>query len=121
MKGDETSPLRKIAMGSVVAYFKYQATKLVNEMNGTPGRRMFQRSYYDHIIRDDLGHFFVVQYIELNPIMWELNSDNPKAESMTIETLKRRLQEEHGLKEMGLENVLDRVLAYREWTNRNDP
>lgn len=35
-KGDETSPLRKVALGNVIAYFKYQATKQINAMNENP-------------------------------------------------------------------------------------
>jgi len=75
--GDETSPLHDVTLGKVIAYFKYQSTKRINVMSGKPGKKVFQRSYYDHIIRDDIDHFFVEQYIELNPIMWELDSDNP--------------------------------------------
>ena len=35
---------------------------------------IWQRSFHDHIIRDDIDHFLVEQYIELNPILWSLRS-----------------------------------------------
>jgi len=66
-------------------------------MSGSPGKKVFQRSFHDHIIRDDMDCFFVEQYIELNPIMWELDADNPNARKMPIETFKKTLQEEHRL------------------------
>ena len=120
LEGDETSPLHKVTLGSMIAYFKYQATKHINAMSGEYGKKVFQRNYYDHIIRDDMDHFFVEQYIELNPIMWELDLHNLEADSMTIETLRRRLQDEFGLSGIALERIIDRELAYREWTSRND-
>ena len=51
--GDETSPLRHPTLGRIVGYFKYQSTKVINEGQDTPGVRIWQRNYYDHIIRND--------------------------------------------------------------------
>jgi len=113
-KGDETSPLRKITLGNVVAYFKYQATKQINKMNETPGKMVFQRNYYDHIIRDDIDHFFVRQYIELNPIMWELDADNPYVRQMSIEQIRKTPREEHGLNGYALEKVIEYERGYRD-------
>ncbi len=112
-KGDETSPLRKISLGDVVAYFKYQATKQINQMSGTFGKKVFQRNYHDHVIRDDIDHYFVERYIELNPIMWELDADNPKTREMSIETLKKTLLEEHALNGVLLERVIEFEMDYR--------
>jgi REP element-mobilizing transposase RayT len=44
-RGEVTSPLRKPTLGNIVAYFKYQSTKLINAMNRTPGDRFWQRNY----------------------------------------------------------------------------
>jgi putative transposase len=52
-RGEVTSPLRKPTLGNIAAYFKYQSTKLINESQETPGAKVWQRNYYDRIIRDE--------------------------------------------------------------------
>ena len=72
----ENSP----ALGKIVAYFKYQSTKHLNQHHNTPGTRIWQRNYYDHIIRDDADLQRIRQYIQDNPMKWELDQlhpDNP--------------------------------------------
>ncbi len=34
---------------------------------------VFQRSYYDHIIRNERDYLEILQYIENNPLKWELD------------------------------------------------
>ena len=53
-QGGETPPLpRKITLGQVVAYFKYQSAKTINLIRNTPGAPIWQRNYYERIIRDE--------------------------------------------------------------------
>ena len=75
-KGAVSSP----TLGQVVAYFKYQSTKYINQRHNTPGTCIWQRNYYDHVIRDDIGLQRVREYIRNNPTQWELDQlhpDNP--------------------------------------------
>ena len=116
-KGDETSPLRKPTLGDVVAYFKYQATKHINEITQTPGGKVFQRNYHDHIIRDDIDHFFVQQYIELNPLLWYLDTDNPDIHRISIDDLRKTLHEKHNLNGFVLERMIEHELGYRDRSN----
>jgi putative transposase len=39
-------------VGKMVAYFKYQSTKQINAIRNTGVMKIWQRDYYDHIIRD---------------------------------------------------------------------
>ena len=57
-------------LGNVVGWYKYQVTKQVNLMLGVVGRRLFQRSYYDHVIRNQQDYDETWQYIENNPRKW---------------------------------------------------
>jgi REP-associated tyrosine transposase len=75
--GDETSPLRELTLGRVVAFFKYQSTKKVNEERGTPGAKVWQRNYYEHIIRNDADLHRIRMYIQNNPLQWALDDENP--------------------------------------------
>ena len=68
------------ALGKIMAYFKYQSTKHINQHHNTPGTRIWQRNYHDHIIRDDTDLQRLRQYIQDNPMKWELDQlhpDNP--------------------------------------------
>ena len=105
--GGETPPLHNVGLSDIVAFFKYQATKRINEGNGTPGRKIFQRSFYDHIVRDDTEHFFTEQYITLNPLMWSLDRNNPEVEHLTVDQIRRELREKCGLDDYAVERIVD--------------
>ena len=49
---------------------------------------LWQSRFYDHIIRDDVDFFLVKQYIELNPIFWEFDIDNPRSKSISFDDLE---------------------------------
>jgi len=76
------SPLRNgpapKSIGAIVAGFKSAATKRINELCGIPRAPVWQRNYYEHVIRneDDLNE--IREYILSNPVKWELDSENPK-------------------------------------------
>ena len=49
------------------------------------GRSIFQRSYHDHVIRDEADYFRIWQYIDSNPAKWQedcfyVPTKNPHAE-----------------------------------------
>ena len=75
-RGEVTSP----SLGKIIAYFKYQSTKHINQHRNVAGTRVWQRNYHDHIIRDDTDLQRLRQYIQDNPMKWELDQlhpDNP--------------------------------------------
>ena len=57
-------------LGNIIGWYKYQVTKQFNQSFGAPGEKLFQRSYYDHVIRNQQDYDEVWQYIENNPIKW---------------------------------------------------
>ena len=77
-----------------------------------PDRSIWQRSFHDRIIRDDKEHYFVEQYISLNPVMWHLDRNNPGARKSTVDQLRQELRERHSLDEYAIEHVVD------GWINR---
>ena len=76
-KGAETAPLRKCTLGQVIAYFKYQTTKAINQIHKTPGHRVWQRNYYEHVIRNEADLNEIRQYILDNPVQWAMDENNP--------------------------------------------
>jgi putative transposase len=63
-------------LGQIVAVYKYQTTKRINQIRGTPGAPVWQRNYWDHIIRDDDDLFRIREYIHNNPVQWETDVEN---------------------------------------------
>ena len=58
------------ALGNVMGWYKYQVTKQINLSCGTPGTKIFQRSYHDHVIRGDQDYLKIWAYIDTNPQRW---------------------------------------------------
>jgi putative transposase len=40
-------------------------------------RRLWQRNYYEHLVRNDLSRDQIIQYIAANPSRWPLDPENP--------------------------------------------
>ena len=75
--GGETPPLRTLVctLGQIVGYFKYQTTKQINIIQNIPGSRLWQRNYYDHIIRNDEDLNRIRTYIRNNPQQWSIDQN----------------------------------------------
>jgi REP element-mobilizing transposase RayT len=58
------------SLGSFVAGFKMAVAKRVNLSRGTPGARVWQRNYYERIIRDDDEAMALRAYIYENAGRW---------------------------------------------------
>ena len=56
---------------TIVRAYKSAATKRINEKRGTPGFPVWQRNYYEHIIRDENDYNRIFEYIQNNPACWE--------------------------------------------------
>ena len=65
------------SLGSLVAGFKSAVTKRINGMRGTPGLPLWQRNYYEHVIRDEEELNRVREYVAGNPTNWEEDPENP--------------------------------------------
>ena len=59
-------------IGKVMGWYKYQTTKQINLYRKTPGEKVFQRSYYDHVIRNQQDYNEIWEYIENNPRKWAI-------------------------------------------------
>ncbi len=64
------------SLGSFVAGFKATSTRNVNRLRQSPGVRLWQRNYYEHVIRNDDDRNSLCAYIKNNPREWEEDADN---------------------------------------------
>jgi putative transposase len=69
-------PLRSL-LSKCVGRFKMQTAKQINQHQQTPGLSVWQRGYYDHIVRNDADLTRIRDYIANNPAQWELDENNP--------------------------------------------
>ncbi len=55
---------------TIIGWLKYQATKEINQLRGTVGDKIFQRSFFDHIVRNRDDYHEICKYIYENPVRW---------------------------------------------------
>ncbi len=67
-RGDP-SPTVDAAMG----WLKYQITKESNILRSTAGEKLFQRSFFDHVIRNRNDYQEIYKYIHENPMRWKFD------------------------------------------------
>ena len=70
--GDSLRP----TLTDVVCAYKSLATREVNRTNQTPGRKLFQISFYETVLRNEKAYQECWQYIDENPIKWLLYKDS---------------------------------------------
>lgn len=74
-------PFGKPVTGSIptiVRAFKSAVTRCTNLACNTPGAPVWQRNYYEHIIRDPIASNNIAKYILNNPSQWELDRLNSR-------------------------------------------
>ncbi len=93
-EGGMTPPLRSLnsigdnewcenrvpTIGQIVGYFKYVSTKKINEIRNSGIQKIWQRNYYEHIIRNESELAKIHKYIQNNPLNWQtdkLHHNNP--------------------------------------------
>jgi putative transposase len=60
-------------LGQIIAYFKYLTTKQINALDNAAGLHVWQRNYFEHVIRNELDLAEKREYIANNPKKWELD------------------------------------------------
>jgi len=74
---DDPAPTEKRSLGQLIGYFKFQATKEINQVRDTAFAKVFQRDYYERVIRNEREWDAIAKYICDNPANWNGDSDNP--------------------------------------------
>ena len=69
-------PQGKYNLSSVVGSYKSYVSKMFHMEH--PEKQLWQRSFYDHVIRDEAACAEIKRYIRENPLKWELDEYNPQ-------------------------------------------
>jgi putative transposase len=78
--GYEPAPtiIKTIPLSEIVRQLKTFSAQRINTLRGTPGIPVWQRNYYDHIIRSEYAYSTIEQYIQDNPRHWAADKENDK-------------------------------------------
>jgi REP element-mobilizing transposase RayT len=65
------------SLATIVRSFKSATTKQINELRSTHGAHVWQRNYYEHVVRSDRELNAIREYIEQNPLKWAEDENHP--------------------------------------------
>jgi hypothetical protein len=68
--------------------------------------KLWQRNYYEHIIRNEDALCAIQWYIENNPIMWNQDRENPIAERLPPQRERNLLQQKYGFTKEALDFIM---------------
>ena len=69
----------------IVRAFKSMSARRLNESRGAMGVPVWQRSYYEHIVRSDDALTQIREYIVCNPAAWTRDRNNPSFKATASE------------------------------------
>jgi REP element-mobilizing transposase RayT len=64
-------------LSEIVRALKTFSTRCINECYQTPGAKLWQRNYWEHIVRNETELHRIREYIQNNPMLWELDKLHP--------------------------------------------
>jgi REP element-mobilizing transposase RayT len=64
------------SLGAMIQNFKSVSARRVNAIRRTPGAPVWQRNYYEHIIRNQQSLDEIREYIATNPARWSSDHEN---------------------------------------------
>jgi REP element-mobilizing transposase RayT len=65
------------SLGAIVGNFKSVTARRINRIRKTPGTPVWQRNYYERVIRNERELNAIRQYIRDNPAHWAEDRENP--------------------------------------------
>ena len=83
--GFKPAPTQR-GLPEIIRGFKTFSARRINESRATPSAPVWQRNYYEHIVRNDDELYRIRDYIANNPLQWEMDRENPLR---TLDGLKR--------------------------------
>lgn len=67
LKRNDPACRRRMLLPMIIGRFKQNTSKQINILRGTPGLPVWQRCYYDHVVRDEDSLSRIRRYIIANP------------------------------------------------------
>jgi REP element-mobilizing transposase RayT len=68
---------KRHGLPEIIRALKTFSSRQINQLRHTPGIPVWQRTYFDRIIRNETELYKIREYIRNNPLQWELDENNP--------------------------------------------
>ena len=75
--GQRPAPTTKHPLSEIVRAFKSYSSRKINEHRHSQGTTVWQRGYYEHVIRSEEEFTRIGEYILNNAARWETDRENP--------------------------------------------
>lgn len=72
------SPLqqKRSLLSQIVGFLKMNSSRSIHKINGS--QNVWQRNFYEHVIRNETELIKIREYIKTNPAMWDRDRNNPE-------------------------------------------
>ena len=80
------------SLPTAVRLLKSATTSRINTLRGTPGQPVWQRNYYEHVIRNDDSLHHIREYIADNPLQWAFDRENPTPHTSSVNPDKKNIE-----------------------------
>ena len=71
-------------LNHIIGQYKSGVSRIIHEF--APDKKIWQRSYHDHVIRDQKGYEKIWMYIENNPLKWEEDCFYQKSKDVILDS-----------------------------------
>jgi len=61
----------------MIGYFRMNTAKHINQIRKSSGKTLWQRNYYEHVVRNETELHSIREYIRNNPANWAEDNENP--------------------------------------------
>ena len=77
LNSDPAVTTTRHGLPEIVRALKTFSSRHINEQNQTEGVQLWQRNYWEHVIREESELNSIREYIQNNPLQWEMDQLNP--------------------------------------------
>jgi putative transposase len=77
LQKSEITRRRNMLLPKIIGYFKMNSAKKITTLRATSGTPVWQRNYYEHVIRNEIELEEIREYIENNRAKWLEDENHP--------------------------------------------
>ena len=78
------------SLGAIVGQFKSASARRINRARSAPGSAVWQRGFYEHVIRSEESFARIREYVAGNPAKWAEDEYNPHSRVNEVEIRRVR-------------------------------
>jgi REP element-mobilizing transposase RayT len=83
--GNGLKPFPTHGLSEIIRGFKTFSSRKINEEIEIDNKFQWQKSFYDHIIRDERSLDLIREYVQNNPLRWDLDRENPLSNNFNLD------------------------------------